>query len=137
MKKAVFIIEGIIQSFIGLGAFISGILMMLQPDGSMFQMPLTMLNGSPFNNFLIPGLILLSVNGIGNMIAAILSFRKHKLSGFAGIFFGSGLIIWIFVQVSMIGGGHWLQYFYFSLGMVELFLGFAIREVQRASIFEK
>lgn len=136
MQKIIFIMEGIIQSFIGIGAVISGILMILKPDGSIFQMPLSMLNNSPFTDFLIPGIILFSVNGIGNIFSGYLSFRHHKLSGFAGIFFGSGLNIWIFVQVSMIGGGDWLQYLYFFLGMLQLIFGFAVREVQRASVFE-
>lgn len=47
----------------------------------------------------------------------------------AGVFFGVGLMIWIFVQVSMIGGGHWLQYSYFFLGLLETLVGFAIREI--------
>jgi hypothetical protein len=136
MKKLVFIIEGILQIFIGIGAFISGILLMMNPDGSAFQMPLSMLKGSPFTDFLIPGLILCIVNGAGNIFAGVLSFRKHKFSGFAGIIFGAGLMIWIFMQVSMIGGGHWLQYLYFSLGMLQLLFGFAIREEQRVSIFK-
>ncbi len=136
MKKSIYIIAGILQLFIGLGAFVSGILMMINSDGRALQMPLTMLKGSPFTDFLIPGLILCIVNGAGNIFSAILSFRRHKLSGFAGIFFGSGLIIWIFVQVSMIGGGHWLQNLYFSLGFLELLLGFTIRELQRTIAFE-
>jgi len=131
MKKAVYITEGVLQQFIGIGAFLSGILMMINPDGSAFQMPLSMLKGSPFTDFFLPGLILCIVNGAGNITAGILSFRKHKLAGFAGIFFGSGLVIWIFVQVSMIGGGHWLQNLYFTLGFIELILGFAIREIHQ------
>ncbi len=136
MKKSIYLIAGILQFFIGFGAFISGILMMIYSDGKAIQMPLGMLKGSPFTDFLIPGLILSIVNGAGNIFSAMLSFKRHRLSGFAGIFFGSGLVIWIFVQVSMIGGGHWLQNLYFSLGFLEILLGFAIREVQRTVAFE-
>ena len=35
---------------------------------------------------------------------------------------GLGLMIWIFVQASLIGGGHWLQYLYFALGTAEVSL---------------
>jgi hypothetical protein len=130
MKKTIFFIEGVLQLLISIGALAAGFLMVIKPDGSAFGMPLSILNGSPFTDFLIPGIILFLVNGAGNLAAGILSIRKHNLAGFAGIFFGSGLVIWIFVQVSMIGGGHWLQNLYFTLGMLELLLGFAIREVQ-------
>ena len=123
--------EGILQFFIALGAIGAGIMMILKPDGSMMHMPLSMLKGSPFGDFLVPGLILFIVNGLGSVFAGVLSFRKSKVAAFAGIFFGMGLMIWIFVQVNMIGGGHWLQYLYFFLGLIEILLGFAIREVER------
>jgi hypothetical protein len=131
MKKAIYLSEGILQFFIGLGAVVCGIMMVLKPDGSLMHMPLSMLQGSPFKDFLIPGTILLLVNGCGNLFAGVLSFRRYPLAGFAGIFFGMGLMIWIFVQVSMIGGGHWLQNLYFSLGIIEVLLGFGIREAGR------
>ncbi len=130
MEKNIYYSEGILQFFIALGAIGAGMLMILKPDGSLMHMPLTMLNGSPFFNFLIPGLILFTINGLGSAVAGVLSFRKSKLAGFAGMFFGMGLMIWIFVQVSMIGGGHWLQYLYFFLGSIETLLGIAIREAE-------
>ena len=62
------------------------------------------------------------MNGLGNIVSGILSFKRHKLAGYAGIVFGLALMIWIFVQVSLIGGGHWLQYLYFALGAAEVSL---------------
>jgi len=128
-EKIIHNFEGILQLFIGLGAVICGVLMIIQPDGSIIGLPLKMLYGSPFNNFLIPGILLFLVNGLGNVFSAILCFKQHALAGFSGILFGFGLIIWLFVQVNMIGGGHWLQYFYFILGVIELCCGILIREV--------
>jgi hypothetical protein len=128
MKKTFSLAEGLLQSFIALGAMAGGIFMIIRPDGSLMHMPLDMLKGSPFKDFLIPGIILFSVNGLGNALSSYLSFKQHILAGYAGIFFGMALTIWIFVQVSMIGGGHWLQYLYFSLGILETLLGFGIRE---------
>ncbi len=128
MKKAIFIAEGILQSCIGLSAAPSGLLLIIRPDGSLMEMPVSVLKGSPFSNYLIPGILLFLVMGLGNLAAGIMSFRRRELAGFAGIFFGFALVIWIFIQVSMIGGGHWLQYLYFFLGIAEILLGFAIRE---------
>ncbi len=119
MKKAIFLAQGVTQIFVGLTSFVSGALMIAFPSGSIFQAPPDMLRGSPFHNFLIPGIILLAVNGIGQLIAAFLCFRRHPLSGYLGAAFGIGLIIWIFVQVDMIGGGSILQYGYFALGVAE------------------
>jgi hypothetical protein len=134
MRRALFISEGILQFFIAPGAIISGLFMILAPDGSLMKMPLTMLSGTPFRDFLVPGIILFTVNGLGNLLSGVLSFRRHKLAGFAGITFGLGLMIWIFVQVSLIGGGSWLQYLYFGLGMAELLLGIGMREMKKGEI---
>lgn len=40
------------------------------PSGSALRLPASLLEGSPFPNFLIPGMFLLAVNGIGSMIGA-------------------------------------------------------------------
>jgi len=113
------------------GAIICGALLVIAPDGRYLEMPLEMLAGSPFRNYLIPGLILFLVNGVGNTVSAILCFRLNRFAGFTGMIFGFGLIIWIFVQVNMIGGGHWLQYLYFGLGILVLGVGIAMRELER------
>ncbi len=103
------------------------------PSGVVFQAPPDMLDGSPFHNFLVPGIILLVVNGVGQLAAGYLTFRRHVLAGYAGGAFGLGLIIWIFVQVSMIGGGHFLQYGYFFLGVAETAMAILIQDSISAS----
>jgi hypothetical protein len=131
MKRAAYLAEGALQALIGVGAVICGALLVIAPDGRYLQMPADMLRGSPFATFLIPGLILFLVNGVGNIASAVLCFRTHRLGGFTGLLFGFGLIIWLFVQVNLIGGGSWLQYLYFVLGILVLLLGIAIRELER------
>jgi len=130
MKRTAYYAEGVLQSLIGIGAVICGALLVIRPDGRYLQMPLDMLKNSPFRNFLIPGLILFLVNGAGNIVSAVLCFRMHRLAGFGGLFFGFGLIIWLFVQINMIGGGSWLQYLYFVLGILQLLLGILMRELE-------
>jgi hypothetical protein len=122
MKKRIHVLEGLVQAFVALGALPCGVLLMIYPNGSALNMPLSMLMGSPFATFFLPGLILFSVNGIGHTAAAVISFRRHRFAGLAGAVMGLGLMIWIFIQVSMIGGGHWLQYFYFAIGTAEVSL---------------
>jgi hypothetical protein len=86
MRKQVYVLEGVVQFFIAIGALVSGIMMMARPDGSLMHMPLTMLKGSPFANFFLPGLILFCVNGLGTAIAGVLSFRKSAIAGCGSIF---------------------------------------------------
>ena len=115
-------IEGTLQAVVGLGALPCGMLLMVFPKGTMLNMPLSMLMGSPFVDFFLPGLILFVVIGCGHAAAAVMSFKHHRFCGLAGAVMGLGLMIWIFVQASMIGGGHWLQYLYFALGTAEVSL---------------
>ena len=134
--RLISILEGSLQAAVALSALASGALMMIFPEGRAFRMPLSMLEGSPFSNFFLPGLILFAVIGLGHAAAAVMSFRRRLLGGPVGAVMGIGLMIWIFVQVSMIGGGHWLQYFYFGLGTAEVSLTVLIlilREPRRRS----
>ncbi len=128
MKNFIFISQGILQLFLGLGALIGGALLILYPSGRFLRMPTDMLDGSPFHDFLIPGIILFLVNGIGQLVAGILTLRRHPFAGYVGAVFGFGLMIWIFVQVNMIGGRNMLQYSYFAFGVVETTLSFLIHD---------
>jgi hypothetical protein len=100
---------------------------MIMPSGALFQLAPDMLKDTLFHDFLIPGIILFFINGIGQIVAGILSLRRHTSAGYFGAVFGMGLMIWIFVQVNMIGGGHILQYGYFMLGLLETALSFLIQ----------
>jgi len=126
MKKLLFISQGVLQIFVGVTAAVSGLMLMAYPSGSLIQAPPEMLEGSPFTNFLIPGLILFAVNGIGQLMAASFTLRRKPAAALTGAVFGLGLMIWIFIQVNMIGGGHILQYGYFFIGVAETALAFLI-----------
>jgi hypothetical protein len=119
MKKVISTLKGILQIFVGLSAIISGFLMIAFPDGSLMNLPLSLLHGSPFTDFLFPGIILFLVIGLGHAIAFIMNIKKYKYHETANSIMGIGLMIWIFIQVSLIGGGHWLQYLYFGIGLAE------------------
>lgn len=126
MNKNVFLTEGILQVFIGFGAVACGLLLVVYPSGNKIGLPLELLSNSPFENYLIPGLLLFSVNGVGNVFSSILSFRKNKYSGYTGMLFGVALIVWIIVQIMLIGYTNWLQPFYLVLGILELLFGVVI-----------
>jgi hypothetical protein len=59
---------------------------------------------------------------LGHATALVLSLKRHRLFGLAAAAMGLGLMIWLFVQVNMIGGGHWLQILYFTIGVAEVSL---------------
>ncbi len=122
--------------FQGISAAPPGFLLVLDPTGGLLHLPLDLLKDASFRNFLIPGLILFVVLGIGAFfIAAGLFFLPDwmwigRLNLFIGqhwawtaaVAFGPALMIWIVVQVIQIGLGTWLQPFYFGVGLVILLL---------------
>jgi hypothetical protein len=126
---------GILQVLIGIGAVPVGFMMIIDPFG---PLPIEMLKGSPFPNFLIPGIFLFSVNGVGSLIGAYLTFRRHRHACLAAVGLGAFLMAWIVVQVWSLGPPiNWLQVLYFVLGAVELGLGWqlasgAVRRLNRA-----
>ena len=127
VKMKVYIGLGALQAFIGLGALGGGFMLVRDPSGSALGVPLSLLEGSPFPDFLIPGMFLLAVNGVGSMIGAGLSFTRRRYAQEIAIVLGAILVAWIVIQVVIIRSFSWLHVLYFILGVVELGIGFYIR----------
>ena len=112
----------ILHYFIGIGAVFGGLTAMLQPNGPL-GISTDVLEGSLFDNFLIPGLILFGFIGLGNCLSGILAWRGSKATGIISGFFGCGLMIWIMVQCWVLGSVGILHVLYFMLGLVQGLLG--------------
>jgi hypothetical protein len=127
MKKKAYIGLGTLQSFLGLGAIGGGLLLVIDPSGSTLGVPLTLIEGTLFTDFLIPGIFLLVLNGIGSLIGAALTFTKNRYAQDIAIGLGAILVLWIVIQVSMFKSIGFLHVLYFILGIIELWLGLYIR----------
>ena len=127
VKREVYIGLGSLQAFIGLGALVGGFMLVKDPSGSALGVPLSFLEGSPFPDFLIPGIFLLAVNGVGSMIGAVLSFIRRRYAQEIAIVLGAILVAWIVIQVVIIRSFSWMHILYFILGVVELGIGLYIR----------
>jgi hypothetical protein len=125
----------VLLGFLGLGAMGGGAMFIVSPNGKMFGMPLSMLETSPFNNFMIPGIILFLVIGIAPCLL-ILALLKKPVSKFAdkANFFGDmhwswtysiyvafALIIWIQLEMVFLQGVHWLHTFYMLFAVAIIF----------------
>jgi len=126
-----YITVGLLQAFIGLGAIGGGLMLLIDPSGAAMGLPVSMLEGSVFPDFLIPGLFLFSVNGLGSLLGAVLSFTKHHYAPLAALVLGAILVAWIVIQVGIIQSIHWLHALYFVLGLVELVLGLLVMRRQK------
>ena len=125
----------ILLAFLGISAISGGGTLIISPSGKLLGgLPLSILDNSPFDNFLIPGIILFLVLGVFP-IFIVFALIKKPISKFAerfnlfsdmhwawtfSIYIAFALIIWIQVETIFIQGVGWLQTFYmlFSIPMI-------------------
>ena len=119
---------GLLQTFIALTALAGGFMFVKDPSGVSMGFHVSMLEGSIFPNYLIPGLFLFLVNGLGSLIGAMLSFIRNRNAGAAAIALGAILLAWLAIQVIAIRTLNWVQGLYFLLGLVELALGMHVSQ---------
>jgi hypothetical protein len=86
----------------GLGGLAGGLALTVKPDGSIMGMPVSYLDGSPFGDYLIPGLILLLVLGVLPLVAAAGLWLRRRWAWYASFVVGCGLMIWILVEITII-----------------------------------
>ena len=94
--------------------------MIADPSGSGLQMPLSLLEHSPFKSYLIPGIILLIVNGILSFVTvATILFKTSKYPLFI---FAQGVLLtgWIIVQLIM------LRVFYAPMYLTFIVMGISL-----------
>jgi hypothetical protein len=130
MRKGLYIALGVLQTFIGIGAVAGGTALVMDPSGGKLDMPLYLLDNTPFTDFLIPGIVLFTVNGLGSLAAAVASFTRRRYAGEVAMALGAFLVAWILVQLYWMSGAHWLHWLYLTLGIVELLLGWFVRRTQ-------
>lgn len=118
-----------LQVFLGFGAVVSGALMMISPDGKLMQLPLFLIEDSPFNGFFIPGLILFIFVGVfplcvayglwkrpdWNWPDAINPFKSIHWSWAGSLASAVIVIIWLTVELIWVEIG-FLHYLYYAWG---------------------
>lgn len=100
------------------GAIPAGVSMVLNPArGGMPPVQQDWLEGSPFHDFLIPGLVLAGVIGLGCGGAAIAELRHVSYAGWLSLACGLVLCGWIVVQVTIVPF-NFLQLLFLGAGAV-------------------
>lgn len=117
--------------FIGIGAVAGAVGMLAAPDGSALGMEglLPYFQVLPlaeylYQDFVFPGIALLCVNGIPNLIAAALLFRHKKAGIILGGIFGLTLMAWITIQF-VIFPANFMSTTYFIFGFLQAAAGLA------------
>ena len=66
-------------------------------------MPVSLLEGSPFDDYLIPGLILLVVVGLEPLIAFFGLIKGHTWGWWVALVAGGDLLIWVIAEILLLG----------------------------------
>ncbi len=107
--------------FVGVGAIGGGIGALVDPTGAAVGLDTSVLQRGPFTDFLIPGLFLVIVLGFGNLLAGALLLSRHRrAAGIASLGLFGVLVLWIVIQVSIMGLANavWLHWLFLLIGLL-------------------
>jgi hypothetical protein len=90
-----------LEAFVGIGAVYGGIRLLADADG--FGIEASWLDGTPFPDYTIPGLVLLVVIGGSMLAAAALALRGSDWAAFAAFCAGVVLLVFLAVETAAIG----------------------------------
>ncbi len=105
MSSAVRYVLGSLLAFAALNAFGGGYFGMSGAQG----VPREWLAGSPFADYFIPGLFLFVVVGGAFLVAAVAVFARWRHARALSLVAGAIVLVWLSVQVSVIGYVSWMQ----------------------------
>jgi len=117
----------ILVSFIALTSTLSGLLMISNPDGGIMNLQLSLVKGTPFKNFLIPGILLMVVVGGVNVLAVFYNMQRHPNRYNWAIAGGIMISGWIVVQMILIHTAHWLHILYLGIGIIIILLAYQLK----------
>lgn len=120
-------LEKFLTLFIGIGAIGGALMMWIDPMGVAWggEPLLEMLRDKMpwpdifFRNFIPSGFVLLFLNGITQLAAVYLLFKKHPLAHWAVLVCGIILMLWIVLEW-WVWGFNAISNLYFVLGLVEV-----------------
>jgi len=127
MHRSFRIIAFILLLFNAISALFGGWVLMSDPSGETLDIPIRFLEHSPFETFLVPGIILFITNGLFSLLFAVMALLKFMNYSWLVIFQGFILVGWLTIQIIMIrefnGALHLL---YFSVGFLLIASGWIL-----------
>ena len=94
-----------------------GLIFLSDPSGAAMGLPQGWIEATPFGSYTIPGLYLFGMNGLGMLVVAGMSVMRHWSAPWLTGVLGTGLVIWILVQVVVMPEVTWLQALFGVIGV--------------------
>jgi len=108
-------------------AILGAVPMIADPHGEPWEMPQSLLENSPFHSFLIPGIVLLVMNGLMSLVVLALTFRRSRNYGWWIAAQGSILFGWLAVECAVLQVVVWPHYFYGAVALILVVSGLVLR----------
>ena len=119
---------------VSLSAIAAGYSFITDPSGSGIGISTTYLKASaPFENYFVPGIILLAVNGLLSMVVAYAVIRRLKHHLMLVMLQGAIYVGWIVVQLSMVTTFHVLHGIIGFIGITLIAVGFMMESQEKLS----
>jgi hypothetical protein len=103
---------------LGLGALAGSVALVAKPDGSVMHLDVELLAGSPFSDYVVPGLILGGLFGIGSLAVAAIGVARWRSAPFLAFAIGCGQMIWIVVELAIMQEVSFLHPTFFGVGLL-------------------
>ena len=125
--KTLRILACLLLLFNGTSALFGGWSFIQDPTGSDLQIPTTYLEHSPFKDFLIPGIVLFTVNGVLSMVTLLWTLMQWKHYGWLIMLQGAMLVGWIIIQMIMLREINLYHFIFGSIGIILLWIGWTLK----------
>lgn len=121
--------------FLSLTALYGGGVLIANAHGNPWDMmPLSLLAHAPFHSWLIPGVILMTANGLLGLWVLWIVLSHRQNDGLWTIFQGCVLLGWLTVECVMLHTVIWPHYLYGSVGLALILSGAVLRQRSHAVV---
>ena len=119
--------------FLGMSAVAGAIPMFLHPSGAESMLPMSLLEHTPFHSYLIPGALLLVVNGLLSFLVLWLTILNRP--GYASWVGAQGCVLagWLIAEICLLRVVSWLHFVYGATALVLIIAALRLRRDQAPS----
>ena len=112
----------------GFSAVAGGVGLIGDPTGKSLGWSTDMLQHSPFNDFLVPGLVLFAGNGLLSIAIAVMTIKRRRYHAALIIIQGMFLCSWIIIQMVMLQLYHPLHLTCGGIGILLILCGYLLSQ---------
>ena len=120
-------ILGILLIFVAVNAFVGGYYGLLGAK----DIPINWLRNSPFNSYFIPSVILIVIVGGTSLFAGFAVLMKFRTGDIISYTAGGILIVWLAVEIFIIGYVSWMQTATAIVGVLILSLAWLMQKGEK------